>query len=199
MSRPPGLLRADPGHETVRGLRAPGSKGALMTASSPAHSRWPLRLRREDEESTASGIYGIIVSAAVMASSHADAAGKVIAGVAVTLVIYWAAERYSRLVAERIHEDRRPTWREVTRQLGTGWEIVTTSVLPLIVLAVTAARGASLTSAVFAGLVCSTMLLCLAGWEIGRGTRLSVLERTALIAVAGGFGGLMIALKALLH
>jgi len=170
-----------------------------MAGSSSAHSHWPLRLRREDEESTASGIYGIIVSAAVMASSHADKAGKVIAGVAVTLVVYWAAERYARLVAERIHEDRKPTWREVTRQLGTGWEMVTTSVLPLLVLAVTATRGASLTSAVFAGLVCSTMLLCLAGWEIGRGTRLSVFERTALIVIAGGFGGLMIALKAILH
>jgi len=170
-----------------------------MTASSPAHSRWPLRLKREDEESTASGIYGIIVSAAVMASSHADSAGKVITGVAVTLVIYWAAERYARLVAERIHEDRKPTWREVARQLGTGWEIVTASVLPLVVLAVIAAGGARLTSAVFAGLICSTMLLCLAGWEIGRGTRLSLVERTVLIVVAGGFGGLMIALKALLH
>jgi hypothetical protein len=170
-----------------------------MTASSPPHSRWPLHLRHEDEESTASGIYGVIVSAAVMASSHADSARSIIAGVAVTLVVYWAAERYSRLVAERIHEDRKPTWHEVRRQLSTGWEIVTASVLPLVVLAASAALGLDLTSAVFAGLVCSTLLLCLAGCEIGRGTRLSALERTVLIVVAGGFGGLMIALKALLH
>jgi hypothetical protein len=170
-----------------------------MTASSTSSWRWPLRLRRADEERTASGIYGTIVSAAVMASSHADSAGTVIAGVAVTLVVYWAAERYSRLVAERIHEDRKPTWREVRRQLGTGWEMVTASALPLVVLAVVWASGASLTSAVFAGLVSSTLLLCVAGWEIGHGTQLSLVERTVLVIVAGGFGGLMIALKALLH
>jgi hypothetical protein len=170
-----------------------------MAGTSRAPSHWPLRLRREDVESTASGIYGTIVSAAVMASSHADSAREVIGGVAFTLVVYWAAERYARLVAERIHEDRKPTWREVRRQLSTGWEIVTASTLPLIVLAVAALRGASVSSAVWAGLICSTALLCLAGWEIGRGTRLSLLERTALIVVAGGFGGLMITLKTLLH
>jgi Na+/H+ antiporter NhaC len=134
-----------------------------------------------------------------MASSHADSAAKVIAGVAVTLMVYWAAERYARLIAERIHEDRKPTWQQVRRQLSRGWEIVTASTLPLIVVAVFALRGAGVSSAVFAGLVCSTLLLCLAGWEIGHGTRLSLLERTALILVAGGFGGLLIALKALLH
>src|SRR3954467_9723795 len=168
-----------------------------MPASPSSH--WLLRLRREDEERTASGIYGTIVSAAVMASSHAPTARAVIAGVAVTLVVYWAAERYARLVAERIHEDKRPTWRQVRRQLAGGWEMVTASALPLIVLAALAVGGVSLSTAVFAGLVCSTLLLCLAGWEIGRGTRLSVVERTALVVVAGGFGGLMIALKALLH
>jgi hypothetical protein len=170
-----------------------------MSASSSSPSRWPVRLKREDEESTASGIYGTVVSAAVMASSHADTAGTVIAGVSVTLVVYWAAERYARLVAERIHADRKPTWREAGRRLREGWEIVTASTLPLIVLAALSARGADLSSAVFAGLVCSTLLLCLAGWEIGRGTRLSLLERAVLIVVAGGFGGLMIAFKALLH
>jgi hypothetical protein len=170
-----------------------------MAAPSPAHPRWLLRLKREDVESTAAGIYGTIISAAVMASSHAPTAATVIAGVAVTLVVYWAAERYARLVAERIHAGRKPTWREVRHQLGTGWELVTASALPLIVMAVFAMRGADVTTSVFAGLVCSTLLLCLAGWEIGHGSTLSLVERTMLIVVAGMFGGLMIGLKALLH
>ncbi|WP_432479931.1 hypothetical protein [Nocardioides sp. GXQ0305] len=161
--------------------------------------RLPIRLRREDEESTAAGIYGIIVGAAVMASAHVDTAGAVIAAVGVTLVVYWLAERYARLVAARIHADRKPTWREVRHQLGQGWEIVTASALPLIVLAALTTRGVGVTPAVYAALGCSTLLLCLAGWEIGHGTRLSLLERTMLIVVAGGFGGLMIGLKAVLH
>ena len=170
-----------------------------MPTSARPPSRWPVRLKKEDEESTAAGIYGIIVGAAVMASSHGDTAGAVIAAVTVTLVVYWAAERYARLVAARIHEDRKPSWREVGRQLGEGWEIVTASALPLIVLAALTTRGVDVTSAVFTALGCSTMLLCLAGWEIGHGTRLSLLERTMLVVVAGGFGGLMIAFKSLLH
>lgn len=160
---------------------------------------WPLRLKREDEETTATGIYGTIVCAAVMASSHAESARVLVAGVAVTLVVYWAAERYARLVAERIHAGRKPTWPEVGHQLGQGWEIVTASALPLIVLIVLTVRGTGITTAVFAALACSTLLLCLAGWEIGRDSGLSILERTMLIIVAGGFGGLMIAFKALLH
>jgi hypothetical protein len=170
-----------------------------MSTSARPPSRWPIRMKKEDEESTAAGIYGIIVGAGVMSSSHAATAGAVIAAVAVTLVVYWAAERYARLVAARIHEDRKPTWREVGHQLGEGWEIVTASLLPLIVLAALTTRGVDVTSAVYAALGCSTLLLCLAGWEIGHGTRLSLVERTMLIVVAGAFGGLMIALKALLH
>ena len=67
-------------------------------------------MRHRDEEATASGIYGVIVSAAVMSASHADKAYKVIIAVVVTLTIYWGAERYARIVAERIHEGHRPSW-----------------------------------------------------------------------------------------
>src|SRR5215212_7376198 len=84
-------------------------------------------------ESTAAGIYGVIVGAAVMAASHARTATAVATAVLVTLVVYWAAERYSRLVAERIHEGHPPSWREVRRQLATGWEMVTESTVPLAV------------------------------------------------------------------
>ncbi len=155
--------------------------------------------RRPDEESTAAGIYGIIVSAAVMAASHAEGAGTLAVAVLVTLVIYWVAERYARLVAERIHDGRRPTWSQVRRQLTTGWEIVTASALPLVVLVLVDLLGASLYAAVLAALACSTLLLCLAGWAIGRAGQLSTGERVASAAAAGGFGVAMILLKALLH
>jgi hypothetical protein len=103
------------------------------------------------------------------------------------------------MVAQRIHADRKPTWREAGRQLTEGWEIITASALPLLVVALFSWRGSDVSTAVLAGLVCATVLLCVAGWEIGRGSQLSVLERLALIGVAGGFGGLMILFKTLLH
>jgi hypothetical protein len=158
-----------------------------------------LSARRAREESTAAGIYGVIVGAAVMAASHADSAAAVTVAVLVTLVIYWGAERYARLVAERIHEGRRPTWRQVRVQLTTGWEMVTASALPLAVLGVLYLLGADLDVAVLWALVCSTLLLCLAGWEVGRNGHLSRLERLTSAVVAGLFGLFLILLKALLH
>jgi hypothetical protein len=158
-----------------------------------------LRLTRATEESTAAGIYGVIVSAAVMAASHADSAVALILAVLVTLTIYWGAERYARLVAERVHEGHRPTWARLRFQLATGWEMVAASALPLAVLAFLRLLGVDLDRAVFWALSCSTLLLCIAGWEIGRHGRLTGPERLVSAAVAGLFGAGLIILKALLH
>ena len=117
----------------------------------------------------------------------------------VTLVIYWAAERYARVVAERIHEGHRPSWHTVREQLTTGWEMVTASLLPLGVLIAARLLGAALKPAVIAALVCSTVLLGLAGWRMGSEGRLTRLEQLVSTAVAAAFGVGLIALKALLH
>lgn len=172
-----------------------------MTSPKPRRSPISRRIRRAraTEESTAAGIYGVIISAAVMATSHASSATAIIAAVLVTLIIYWSAERYARLVAERIHEGHRPSWRRLRLQLTAGWEIVTASALPVTVLAVMRLLGLDLAFAVISALVCSTLLLCLAGWEIGRHGQLTVLERLASSVAAGVFGIVMILLKAVLH
>jgi hypothetical protein len=156
-------------------------------------------LTRATEESTAAGIYGLIVSSAVMAASHAASATAMIVAVLVTLVIYWGAERYSRLVAERIHAGHRPTWRQVRLQLTAGWEMVAASTLPLAVLAVLRVLGVDLAHAVTWALAASTLLLCLTGWEIGRHGQLTGPERLASAAVAGVFGVVLTLLKAALH
>ena len=158
-----------------------------------------VHVTRDNREATASGIYGVIVSAAVMSASHAEKAYQVIIAVLVTLTIYWGAERYARIVAERIHEGHRPSWTTVRHQLTHGWEMVTASTLPLVVLAVTSLFGAELTTAVISALVCSTVLLCVAGWAVGRHGRLSSGERLASTVVAGMFGVVFVLLKALLH
>jgi hypothetical protein len=157
------------------------------------------RVAQTTEESTAAGIYGVIVGAAVMAASHAESAAAVEAAVLVTVLINWVAERYARLVAARIHSGRRPSWPELRRQLSSGWEIVSASTVPLVVLAVLGLLGAEVEAAVLAALGCSTALLCLAGWEMGRGGRLGLGERVIAALVAGSFGMVMIALKTLLH
>jgi hypothetical protein len=159
----------------------------------------PVKMRHRDQEATASGIYGVVVSAAVLSASHAEKAYQVTTAVVVTLTIYWGAERYARIVAERIHVGHPPSWTSVRYQLTHGWEMVTASALPLLTLLIMTVLGAKLSTAVLGALVCSTVLLCVAGWAIGRGGRLSTRERVASTLVAGMFGGLFILLKTFLH
>ncbi|AEV84897.1 hypothetical protein ACWT_3873 [Actinoplanes sp. SE50] len=158
-----------------------------------------IRLTHKTEEATAAGIYGIIVGAAVLVTAHGVAAWREVLAVLATLTVYWVAERYARIVAERIHEGHRPTWHVVREHLTSGWELVTASLLPLLVLITIRASGAALLNAEIISLSCSTLLLCLAGWSIGSGGRLTYLERIVSTMVAGAFGVSMVVLKALLH
>jgi hypothetical protein len=151
--------------------------------------RLRIRLKHDDAEGTAAGIYGLIVSSSVLVTAHADKAYK--------LDIYWLAERYARIVAERIHEGHRPPWHTVRAQLTSGWEIMSASLLPLIVLLLARAAGAGMNLAVLCALIAGTLLLCVAGWRMGE--QLHPGERLVSTLVAGMFGVGMIVLKILLH
>ena len=171
-----------------------------MAAPPPRPTPMPAAAERaRQEEATAAGIYGIIISAAVMAAAHTQSVVATGVAVLVTLIIYWAAERYARIVAERIHQGHRPSWQTVRDQVTSGWEMVTASFVPLAFLMVARLVGASLRTATIAALVCSTVLLCMAGWRVGAQGRLSRLERVVSTVVAGAFGAAMIVLKTLLH
>ena len=118
-----------------------------------------------EEARTAHGTYGLIVGSAVMAAAHGDAVGRLAVAVLITLLIYWVAERYAHVMARRIVLRRRLTRPELRRELSHGWELVTASYLPLIVLVSTNLLGVGLTGSVLSALVCSTALLCLSGWR----------------------------------
>ncbi len=158
-----------------------------------------MHVTRDTQEGTAAGIYGVIVSSAVMSAAHGETGLAVEITVLVTLLIYWGAERYARIVAERIHQGHRLSWATVRHRLTSGWEMITASALPLIVLAVMSVLGAEVSTAVLGALICSTVLLCIAGWAMGRGGRLTTRERVVSASVAGMFGILFIVLKTLLH
>jgi hypothetical protein len=87
----------------------------------------------------------------------------------------------------------------VRQQLTYGWAIVSTSVLPLAVLGLLGLLGVDQSLATLVALLCSTGLLCVAGWAAGRRGQLSPLERLVSATAAGAFGLMMILLKALLH
>jgi len=159
--------------------------------------RLRFRLKHEDAEGTAAGVYGLIVSSSVLVTAHADKAYKLDIIVLGTLLIYWIAERYARIVAERIHEGHRPPWHTVREQLTGGWEIMSASLAPLLVLLLARAVGAGMNLAILCALIAATLLLCLAGWRMGE--RLRPAERLVSTLVAGALGVGMIVLKILLH
>jgi hypothetical protein len=152
-----------------------------------------------EETRTANGIYGIIVGSAVLVSVHGSTVGQLAVAVLGTLVIYWVAERYAHVMARRIVHPEALGWTELRRELHHGWELVTASFLPLGVLVVTRALGASVYTAVVSSLVCATVLLTAAGWQVGREAGLSQGARFLSAACAGAFGAAMILLKTLLH
>jgi hypothetical protein len=165
----------------------------------PAPEPVKVEVNHDKQEATAAGIYGIIISAAVMAAAHTPSAIATDLAVLVTLIIYWAAERYARIVAERIHHGHRPSWQTVRDQVTSGWEMVTASFIPLAILTVVRLAGASLRTATIVALICSTVLLCMAGWRVGQDGRLTRLEQVISTLVAGAFGAAIILLKTLLH
>jgi hypothetical protein len=152
-----------------------------------------------EEKATANAIYGIIVSSAVMASAHEQTIVELAVAVLVTLVIYWAAERFAHVMGQRIVHSQELTGRQLRRQLGSGWELVTASFIPLGVLLGSALLGAGVDTAALAALICATALLFAAGWRVGREAELSLSSRLASALFSGAFGAAMILLKALLH
>jgi hypothetical protein len=152
-----------------------------------------------EETRTANGIYGIIVGSAVLVSVHGSTVPQLAAAVLVTLVIYWVAERYAHVMARRIVHPGALGWPELRRELHHGWELVTASFLPLGVLVGSRALGADVSTAVVAALLCATVLLSAAGWQVGREAGLSHRARLLSAACAGAFGAAMILLKTLLH
>lgn len=170
-----------------------------MSDEAVAGSDLVARQHRE-ETRTANAIYGVIVSTAVMASVESgDSVGRLAVAVLVTLVVYWAAERYAHVMARRIGLGRKQTHAEVRRELADGWELVTASFIPLLVLVGTRLLGADLSGSVLSALVCSTVLLGLVGWRVGREAQLGLVQRLLSAAFAGAIGVVMISLKTFLH
>jgi hypothetical protein len=194
-------MRKAGGHWATLDATAPVTAEKRRRGGDTMPGPGPLRVRltHDNQEATASGIYGLIVGAAVLVASHPETAVAAVVAEVVTLTIYWAAERYARIVAERIHGGHRPTWHTVRQQLTSGWEIVTASALPLLVLVIARLAGTRLVTAELASLICTTVLLCVGGWRMGLAGRLTPLERVASTAVAGTFGLALIGLKTLLH
>lgn len=150
-------------------------------------------------QAVAPGIYGTIVCASVMAASGpGDDAVDISLAVLVTLIVYWMAERYAELMAARLEGKpfNRATVRAVLRR---GWPMVQASYTPLAVLLVARLLGASVSMALGAAMIYTTLLLSWLGWAVGRRIPLTRCARFGPAAFSGLLGLILILLKLGLH
>jgi hypothetical protein len=146
----------------------------------------------------AAGIYGAIVTAAILdtAGGHASTTELVIA-VVVTLLVYWLAEEYAEVLGEEVAGSRRPSWASVREALATTWPMVTASFAPLLALVLARLAGASELTAANIGLVAAVVLLTVHGWLAGRAAQLHGRQLVITTSIAATLGLVMIALKEL--
>jgi hypothetical protein len=144
----------------------------------------------------AAGIYGTIITAAVLAAAGGHLATAALAiAVLVTLVVYWAAEQYAEVLGEQAAHGRLPTWSRIWAGMVITWPMVAAAYIPVLVLIVARIFNATETTAANLALAVAVLSLVVHGWTAGRAAELHGAKLVAVTAIAGGLGVVMIILK----
>ena len=144
----------------------------------------------------AAGIYGTIVTAAVLAAGGGVLPVPALAvAVLVTLTVYWLAEQYAEVLGEQAEHGHLPTWPRVRAGLANTSAMVSAAYIPVLVLILARVLDASPTLAANLALVAALLLLVGHGWAAARAAELHGKQMLIAVLVAGGLGIVMIALK----
>src|SRR5262250_1138218 len=144
----------------------------------------------------AAGIYGAIITAAILdtVGGHASTTVLVIS-VVVTLLVYWIAEEYAEVLGEHTAGGRLPSWAYIQGSLVSSWPMVSASYVPLLAVVLAKLAGASDLTAANVGLVAAIVLLTIHGWLAGRAAQLRGWKLVIATSIAAGLGLVMILLK----
>ena len=158
----------------------------------------PARPAKVSGQRRAAGIYGAIITAAMIAASGTELpTAALVTAVVITLLVYWVAEEY----AEQAEGGRLPTWDSIRGLLTATWPMVTASYLPLVALVLARLADASVLTAVNVGLGLAILELTFHGWSAGRAAQLRGRKLLFATSVAAALGIVMVLLKdlVLLH
>jgi hypothetical protein len=143
----------------------------------------------------ASGIYGLIVTASVLATGGTTLPVlPLVVAVFVTLLVYWLAEEYAE-VLEHAHSGHLPTWTRTRSLMMSKWPMVSASYIPLIILVVARVLGATTSTSALLALIGTVLLLMASAWRAGRSAKLTGVALAGMTVVAGLLGLGMIGLK----
>jgi hypothetical protein len=155
-----------------------------------AHRHRVARRRR------ASGIYGTVITAAVVASAGSTLSTAALAvAVLLTLIVYWTAEQYAEVLGEQAEHGDLPTWSSIRNGLSSTSSMVTATYIPVLALIATRLLGASRTTAANTALGVAVLLLLIHGWSSGRAADLRGTRLVAVTLMAGSLGLFMIVMK----
>ena len=144
----------------------------------------------------AAGIYGAIITAAVMAAGGASLAATPLAvSVLITLVVYWLAEQYAELLSEPERQGHLPDWAHVRHTFADRWPMVSASFAPIIALVLARLAGATTPSAATVGVAVAIALLTFHGWSAGRAAQLRGWRLAVATAIAAALGLMIVVLK----
>ena len=143
----------------------------------------------------AAGIYGAIITAAVLAAAGDNLPTRAVAvSVLITLLVYWIAEEYAELLGEQV-TGHLPTWAYVRAALASTWPMVSASYLPLLALVLARLAGASAPAATNVALGAAILLLTFHGWSAGRAAQLRGWQLVGTTSIAAALGLVMVGLK----
>ena len=142
------------------------------------------------------GIYGTIVTAGVLASAGDRLKTPELAlSVLITLLVYWIAEEYAEILGEHLAGGRLPTLGYAGAALKATWPMVGASSLPLLLLMLAWAAGASSSAAANVALGAAVAELLAYSWAAGRAAHLSRRQQLVISSAAAALGLVMIMLK----
>jgi hypothetical protein len=165
-------------------------------ADIPADGGLPAPSARTSGRRRAAGIYGAIITAAILDTAGGKLPTDVLViGVLAALVVYWLAEQYAEVLGEHVSGGALPTWDYIREQLAATWPLVSASFLPLLALLLARVAGASALAAANVGLVVVVVLLMVYAWVAGRSGGLRGRQLLVATSIAIGLGLAMIGLK----
>jgi hypothetical protein len=146
-------------------------------------------------------VYGTIAVGALLAAESArrETYLQTVAAVVVTLVLYWLAQSYADLVERQVEEEAKLTVSGAFAALMHDLPILIGAAIPLVILLIFWAGGASLSNAVTAAVWTSAAIIV--AIEVGAAVhaRLKGMQFLLQAIVGAVVGLLIIALKVVLH
>ena len=195
-----GLSEVGPGPSGPAGGLSGSSGGP--PAGSPARSRWQ-RIADviEMPENPETQIYGTITAGALLAAEadRHETFWQVGGSVALALIVVWFAHAYATGVAARMHSGQGRPVHNLVRGMIHELALLRGAFVPLFVLLLAGACGATLVAAETAALISAALLLVVLELLVGLRSALRPAEIGVQVVFSGLIGLSVLALRVIVH